>query len=81
MPKYDAAPPINKGFPESWNKSFLKVLAELDPIYEGQGRDTTNGALYFGDMNDVQNPWFLENIARNPEHHMVCNQNSLTFWD
>lgn len=81
MPKYDAAPPTTKGFPEAWDKSFLRSLSEIDPIYEGTARDSVNGALYFGDTTNVQNEFFLNQIARNPEHHMVCNLASLTFWD
>jgi len=82
MPRYEAAPPTTEGLPDSWDKAFLRVLAEIDPIYDGTSKDTTNGGLYFGDLNDIQNPSFLEKIARNPEHHRVADcAGTLVFWD
>lgn len=81
-PKFDAAPPKTSGYPNLWDKSFLRILSEVDPIFEGTKKDDTNGALYFGDTTDIQSKWFLMKIARNPEEHqIVASMNTLTFWN
>jgi hypothetical protein len=37
-------------------------------------------ALYYGRLDKIDNPWFLENISMNPEHKRVSNQGTLYFW-
>ncbi len=37
-------------------------------------------ALYYGHTDKIDNPWFLENIARNDQHKRVATMATLTFW-
>lgn len=36
--------------------------------------------LYYGRLDQITNPWFLENICRNPEHKRVAQVGMLTFF-
>lgn len=80
MPKYQSAPPAKTGYPDLWDKSFLRVLNEMDTIYDGTSKDTVNGAVYFGDTTDIQNEWFLEKICRSGEYNRVHEMGTLVFW-
>jgi len=81
-PQFDAAPPTTTGYPNIWDRSFLKLLLEMDGLFDGTRKDDTNGALYFGDTTNIQSKWFLMKIARNhDEHQIVAAMNSLTFWN
>ena len=74
IPKYAATleePP--RDWPTAWDKEFVRLLPEIDGIVDGTAKDTTNGALYWCDMNDVTNPWFLEQIARSTNHNRVAD--------
>ena len=81
IPKHSGTVEQPTGMPDHFDRNFLKVLAEIDAIYENSSKDTSNGALYWTDTTKVDRDWFIENIARNPDHHMVANLNSLVFWD
>jgi len=37
-------------------------------------------ALYYGQLNDINREWFLEEISRNPTHQRIANVGSLFFW-
>lgn len=73
--------PPTPGFPDPWNRNFLRVLADIDGIMNDTGKDPTNSALYFGDTNDITNPWFSSNICQSPLHQRVADTGgTLTFW-
>lgn len=81
IPKYAATIDIPRGVPDAWDRNFLKLLVEIDGIVDGTAKDITNGGLYFADTTNVTNDWFLENVARSPNHSRVADMNSLTFWN
>lgn len=52
------------------NGSVKAFLQAVDDIYAGAEEDElTGGALYYADLHDITNSWFLENIARDPINH------------
>lgn len=77
-------PPLE--FPSVWEGNFVKLLHVVDGVHDGSAKDLSNGALYFGDTNRIENPWFLEQIVRKEKedgsrrHPIVANMNSLTFF-
>lgn len=80
MPKLSATLEIPTGFPDQWDRHFVKVLSEVDGVMDSTSKDLSNKALYFGDLSKVDNPWFIDNISRNPEHARVADMNTLVFW-
>lgn len=74
-----AVPPLEH--PSVWEPSFIKLLHVVDGVFDGSIPDLSKGALYFGDLGRIENPWFLEKIVRQPEFHQrVADMNSLSFW-
>lgn len=50
--------------------SVKQFFGRVDDIYSGDFADEhTAGALYYGQMHAITNPWFLDNIARNSTNH------------
>lgn len=61
--------------------SFQCLLQEIDGIFSGQRNDDitiaaqtvlakpANPALYYGRLDQITNPWFLDNISRMPDIH------------
>jgi len=80
VPKFSATLEQPTGMPETWDRNFVKILSEVDSVMDSTSKDLVNKAKYFGDLNNVTNPWFLENIARNPEHTRVADMGTLVFW-
>jgi hypothetical protein len=78
--KWQAAPPKTTNHPDVWNRNFLALWNEIDSICDDTRRDPTNGALYWGDLTDVQSEWWLTHIARNPEKQRCADMGSLTFF-
>ncbi len=94
VPKYMAEnelPPLS--FPSVWEPAFVKLLHSVDGIYDGSVPDKSKGALYWGELNKIERPWFKALIAAtNPtiiedgsgvelrQHPIVANINSLTFF-
>ncbi len=81
MPKFSATLEIPTGFPDQWNRDFVRLLSEVDGVMDSTSKDLSNKSLYFGDLNNVTNDWFLTSICRNAEHRRVADLNSLVFWD
>lgn len=82
IPKFAATLEMPIGFPDTWDRAFLKLLTEIDSITDGTSKDTTNGSLYFGDLNNITNDWFLTEICRSGNHHRVADcAGTLVFWD
>jgi hypothetical protein len=78
--KWHAAPPKKTTQPDLWDRNFLSLLNEIDGICDDTRKDPTNGALYWGDLTDIQSDFFLEHVCRNPEKHRCADMNSLTFF-
>lgn len=87
LPKYMAEnelPPFK--LDSVWNVSFSKLLHAIDGIFEGSAADDTHGALYFCDLNKVENPWFKTKIIDAlredglRQHAIVANINSISFF-
>jgi hypothetical protein len=64
IPKYAATLDQPTGFPTAWNRDFLRILTEIDSVVDGTAKDGTNGGLFWADLNNVTNEWFLEEICR-----------------
>jgi hypothetical protein len=81
-------PPLE--FPTVWDGSFVKLLHVVGGVFEGSATDLSKGALYWGDLNRLERPWFKTNIvdaikADGPQaglrqHPRVADINSLSFW-
>jgi hypothetical protein len=51
------------------------AMLHVDDIFNGMAADKfTEGALYYAELSKVDRSWFVENIARDPEHHPRCAQ-------
>jgi len=51
------------------DSSVKLFMQRIDDIYHGAAEDETNGALFYADLHNLTNDWFLENVARDPAHH------------
>ncbi len=80
IPKFSATLEQPTGYPNAWDRDFLRVLAEIDGVFDGTAKDATNSALFWCDTTNVTSEWFLERICRSGEHQMVANMGTLTFW-
>jgi len=59
-------------YPDVRDPLFLRLIQALDAIYEGRSKDVTNGALYYGDLQDVTSDWFKVHILGDPSAHPLC---------
>lgn len=56
-------------------------LQRIDDIYHGTEDDETHGAVFYGQLHNITNPWFLANIARDPANHpRLANIGLTTFF-
>jgi hypothetical protein len=77
-PKYAAVESLPVIMPSVWDQNFIRLLTEVEGIYEGSAKDTSCGALYFCDQRNVTRRWFRDQIIRGKQ--TVMNINSLTFY-
>lgn len=94
IPKYMAENQLPElVHPSVWEPSFVKLLHTVDGVYDGSAVDLSKGALYWGDLSNIERPWFKELIAATKppivedgsgielrQHPMVTNVNSLSFF-
>lgn len=78
--KWQAAPPKTTTHPDAWDRRFLSLWGEIDSICDDTRKDSSNGALYWGDLTDVQSEWWLAHVARNPERQRCADMGPLTFF-
>jgi hypothetical protein len=77
-------PPLK--YPGVWEGNFVKLLHVVDGVFDGSALDLSKGALYWGDLNKIERPWFRDKIvdAVNAEglrqHPRVADMNSLAFF-
>ena len=67
-------------FPSIWEASFVRLLHEVDAIYDGS-QDHSKGGLYWCDLRNVNSPFFKEKIIAMPEiHPRIVEMNSLALF-
>ena len=77
-------PPLT--WPGVWEGNFVKLLHVVDGVFDGSATDLTHGALYWGDLNRIERPWFQERIIDAVgedgmrAHPRVADMSSLSFW-
>ena len=78
LPKYAAITEMPTGFPSVWEPNFVRLLHEVESIYDG-AKDYAKSAVYwFDSAKPVTNPWFSEKILGEKDiHPCVCDMNSL----
>jgi hypothetical protein len=70
-----------KGQPQLMDPNFIKLLQEIEAIYDGSRPDPTLGGLYFADLGDITREWFkAEVLARPEEHPRTSSSTTLQFW-
>ena len=83
MAEYEM-PPLEH--PSMWDAAFVKMLHAVDGIFDGSAPDLSKGALYWGNLADIQRQWFKDLIsAENPDtglrqHPLVTSFGSLSFF-
>lgn len=79
IPNYSATIEQPTGMPSIWEPNFVRLLHEVESIYDGS-KDFSNGAVYWFDSADpVTNPWFKEKIL-DEKRIKVADMNSLMFF-
>ena len=69
------------GFPQIWEPQFVRLLHEVDLIFDNSGVDYSKGALYWCDLRRVERQWFKDKILANPgTHPRIADFNSLVFF-
>ena len=80
LPNYAATTEVPTGTPSIWEPDFVKLLHEVEGIYEGT-QDYSKGALYWCDTRNVDTSFFREKILGDHEAHpRVAEMNSLCFF-
>lgn len=88
--------PPSDELPDTRVYSFMSFLQQIDPIFSGAVEDDVcikrDGdwkyvltaapppALYYGRLDQISNPWFLENISRKPEQHQRIAQVGMLYF-
>jgi len=69
IPEFSAVleQPNQNSFPETWAPGFVKMLQEAPSIRNGNSVDLSHGALYWCDIQNINNPWFQENVMNKKE--------------
>lgn len=79
-PKYAAEESLPVIMPSIWDQNFIRILTEVEGIYDGSAKDLSCGGIYFCDLRRIERPWFLDEIIRSGNYAPVANMNSLTFY-
>jgi hypothetical protein len=80
FPQTAANPDIPKDVPQIWSPEFIRLLHEIESIYDGS-KDYSNGAVYFCDTAEPVSEWFQEKVLNEKEaHRCVGNMNSLMYF-
>jgi hypothetical protein len=65
------------GTPVPWEPSFIRLLHEVEAIYEGT-MDYAKGGLYFCDLRRIETAFFRDKILDDKESHpRVVDMNTL----
>lgn len=77
IPNFAASTEMPTGTPQIWEPQFIKLLHEVDGIYEGT-QDSSKGALYWADSRNITTPFFKEKILAEPAAHpRIVEMNTL----
>lgn len=57
------------GQPSLADPNFIRLLQEIDGIYDASREDPTHGSLYWGDMSEITRDWFKQEIVAKPDVH------------
>lgn len=79
IPKFAATTEIPTGTPSMWEPGFIKLLHEVEGIYDGT-QDYVKEAVYWCDTRRVETPFFQNKILGNPDHPRVVDMNTLSFY-
>lgn len=81
-PKYMATTEPLTGTPQVWEPQFNRLLHEVDGVFDGSAIDLSKGSIYWADLaKPITNEWFKTKIIDAPEHRIVANMNSLSFYN
>jgi len=89
IPKTSALKVMPTGSPEIWSPEFVKLLHEVDGIFDGSVNyaapkddvGTINKAFYWADLRFIENDWFYERILDQPDlHPKIADMNSLALF-
>ena len=69
IPHFTAEDFESKEFPSVWEPGFVRLLHEVDGVYDNSGVDLSKGALYWADLRRVTRTWFKENIIQRSDIH------------
>ena len=84
--------PYSSQLPNPNNFAFRSLLQEVSGIFSGARRDdilmatesvlsvAPPPALYYGVLEEIDNPWFLDNISRSIDHRRIAQVGTLFFW-
>jgi hypothetical protein len=80
IPKHSATTEAPTGTPAIWEPGFVKLLHEVEGIYDGT-QDYAKGGLYWCDTRFIDTPFFKEKILGQPElHPRIGEMNSLAIF-
>lgn len=80
IPNFAATTEMPTGTPSIWEPQFVRLLHEVEGIYDGT-QDYTKGALYWCDTRNVDTPFFKNKIlADNTMHRRIAEMNTLAFF-
>ena len=81
IPKYSAELQEPTGFPSIWDQTLVRLLHEVESVYDNSGKDITDGALFWCDLRRIETEWFRNTILGNLEQHpRIADFGSLTFF-
>jgi hypothetical protein len=81
IPQFAAENEQPTGFPQIWEPNFVRLLHEVDNVYDGSGTDYSKGAMYWADLRKIDREWFKERILKDSTTHpRVADLNTLTLF-
>lgn len=81
IPAFSAQLEMPTGTPVLWEPSFIRLLHEVDAIYEGSSQDYSKGAVYWCDTRRIETPFFKEKILGQPgQHPRIAEMNTLALF-
>lgn len=72
--------PFQNEYPRIWEPNFVRLLHEVDGIFDNSTKDLSCGAVYWGDLRRIEREWFKDNVLKNPDRFKVADMNTLCFW-
>jgi hypothetical protein len=80
IPQFSAQKEQPTGTPSIWEPGFVRLLHEVEPIYDGSA-EYAKGGTYWADLRRIETDFFRQNIlAKADQHPRVCEMNSLAIF-